>query len=95
MNQELFTANDALTFDDLLVVPGYTEVLPDQTDVSARLTPSISLKIPILSAAMDTVTEARLAIALAREGGWGSSTATYRRKTRQTKSIRSSVPSRA
>ncbi len=71
MNQELFTANDALTFDDLLVVPGYTEVLPDQTDVSARLTPSISLKIPILSAAMDTVTEARLAIALAREGGLG------------------------
>ena len=40
MNQELFTANDALTFDDLLVVPGYTEVLPDQTDVSARLTPA-------------------------------------------------------
>ena len=71
MNQELFTANDALTFDDLLVVPGYTEVLPDQTDVSARLTPSISLKVPILSAAMDTVTEARLAIALAREGGLG------------------------
>jgi IMP dehydrogenase len=71
MNEELFTANDALTFDDLLVVPGYTEVLPDQTDVSARLTPSISLKIPILSAAMDTVTEARLAIALAREGGLG------------------------
>jgi IMP dehydrogenase len=71
MNQDLFTANDALTFDDVLVVPGYTEVLPDQTDVSARLTPSISLKIPILSAAMDTVTEARLAIALAREGGLG------------------------
>jgi IMP dehydrogenase len=71
MNQDLFTANDALTFDDVLVVPGYTEVLPDQTDVSARLTSSISLKIPILSAAMDTVTEARLAIALAREGGLG------------------------
>jgi IMP dehydrogenase len=71
MNQELFTAYDALTFDDVLVVPGYTEVLPDQTDVGARLTSSISLKIPILSAAMDTVTEARLAIALAREGGLG------------------------
>jgi IMP dehydrogenase len=71
MNQDLFTANDALTFDDVLVVPGYTEVLPDQTDVSARLTSTISLKIPILSAAMDTVTEARLAIALAREGGLG------------------------
>jgi IMP dehydrogenase len=71
MNQELFTANDALTFDDVLVVPGYTEVLPDQTDVSARLTASIGLRIPLLSAAMDTVTEARLAIALAREGGLG------------------------
>jgi IMP dehydrogenase len=71
MNQELFTKFDALTFDDVLVVPGYTEVLPDQTDVSARLTENISLKIPILSAAMDTVTEARLAIALAREGGLG------------------------
>lgn len=71
MNQELFSAFDALTFDDVLVVPGYTEVLPDQTDVNARLTESISLNIPILSAAMDTVTEARLAIALAREGGLG------------------------
>ena len=71
MNQELFNAYDALTFDDVLVVPGYTEILPDQTDVGARLTSSISLKIPILSAAMDTVTEARLAIALAREGGLG------------------------
>ncbi len=71
MNQELFNDYDALTFDDVLVVPGYTEILPDQTDVSARLTSSISLKTPILSAAMDTVTEARLAIALAREGGLG------------------------
>ncbi|MCL4489906.1 MAG: IMP dehydrogenase [Chloroflexi bacterium] len=71
MNEDLFTENEALTFDDLLIVPGYTEVLPDQTDVSARLTRNILLGIPILSAAMDTVTEARLAIALAREGGLG------------------------
>ncbi len=71
MNSELFTAFEALTFDDVLVVPGYTEVLPDQTDVSAQLTPGIRLNIPILSAAMDTVTEANLAIALAREGGLG------------------------
>ncbi len=71
MNEELFSAFDALTFDDVLVVPGYTEVLPDQTDVSAWLTPEMQLQIPILSAAMDTVTEARLAIALAREGGLG------------------------
>jgi IMP dehydrogenase len=71
MNEDLFTAFEALTFDDVLVVPGYTEVLPDQTDVSAQLTPGIRLNIPLLSAAMDTVTEARLAIALAREGGLG------------------------
>jgi len=71
MNSELFSAFEALTFDDLLVLPGYTEVLPDQTDVSAQLTPGIRLNIPILSAAMDTVTEANLAIALAREGGLG------------------------
>jgi len=71
MNEELFDRFEALTFDDVVVVPGYTAVLPDQTDVSARLTPDIYLSIPILSAAMDTVTEARLAIALAREGGLG------------------------
>ncbi len=71
MNQDLFKPNEALTFDDVLIVPGYTEVLPDQTDVSANLTRDIRLSIPILSAAMDTVTEARLAIALAREGGVG------------------------
>ncbi len=69
MNEELFQTNLALTFDDLLVVPGYSEVLPNDVDVSFQLTPTIRLKIPILSAAMDTVTEARLAIALAREGG--------------------------
>ena len=71
MNEELFNAFEALTFDDVLIVPGYTEVLPDQTDVSVQFTPGIRLNIPLLSAAMDTVTEARLAIALAREGGLG------------------------
>jgi IMP dehydrogenase len=71
MNEELFNAFEALTFDDVLIVPGYAEVLPDQTDVHAQLTPDIRLNIPILSAAMDTVTEAPLAIALAREGGLG------------------------
>src|SRR5512143_4059009 len=71
MNEELFKPNEALTFDDVLIVPGYAEVLPDQTDVSANLTRDIRLSIPILSAAMDTVTEAHLAIALAREGGVG------------------------
>ena len=71
MNEELFNRFEALTFDDVLIVPGFAEVLPDQVDVRARLTEEISLNIPILSAAMDTVTEARLAIALAREGGLG------------------------
>src|SRR5436190_2749342 len=71
MNEEFFSRYEALTFDDVLIVPCYTEVLPDQTEVKARLTREITLNIPLLSAAMDTVTEARLAIALAREGGLG------------------------
>jgi IMP dehydrogenase len=71
MNQPLFQSSDSLTFDDVLIVPGYTEVLPNETDIRAQLTPQIKLNIPILSAAMDTVTEARLAIAIAREGGLG------------------------
>lgn len=65
------TIQEALTFDDVLLTPGYTEVLPGEVDVRARLTKSLTLGIPILSSAMDTVTEARLAIALAREGGLG------------------------
>jgi IMP dehydrogenase len=64
-------AKEALTFDDVLLQPGYSEVLPREVDLSTRLTAEISLNIPILSAAMDTVTEARLAIALAQEGGLG------------------------
>jgi IMP dehydrogenase len=71
MNEDLFAANESLTFDDLLVVPGYSEKLPSEMDVRARLAADIWLNIPILSAAMDTVTEARMAIALAREGGIG------------------------
>ncbi|MBN2386227.1 MAG: IMP dehydrogenase [Anaerolineales bacterium] len=71
MNDELFHSSEALTFDDVLVIPGFSEILPAETDVATRLTPKIALKIPLLSAAMDTVTEAPLAIALAREGGIG------------------------
>ncbi|MDF1514508.1 MAG: IMP dehydrogenase [Anaerolineae bacterium] len=71
MERSIFKQDEALTFDDVLVVPGYTEVLPNETDVSTQLTRHIQLRIPILSAAMDTVTEAPLAIALAREGGVG------------------------
>ena len=71
MNSELFNQFDALTFDALLIDPGYSEILPSQTDIRARLVQDIWLNIPLLSAAMDTVTEARLAIGLAREGGIG------------------------
>ena len=62
---------EALTFDDVLLVPAYSEVLPRDVDLSTRLTRRIRLNLPLVSAAMDTVTEARLAIALAQEGGIG------------------------
>jgi IMP dehydrogenase len=61
----------ALTFDDVLLVPGPSDVMPGQADVSTQLTKSVRLNIPLLSSAMDTVTEARLAIAMAQEGGIG------------------------
>ena len=60
-----------LTFDDVLLVPAYTEVLPRDIDVATQLTPSIRLNIPLMSAAMDTVTESHTAISMAREGGIG------------------------
>jgi IMP dehydrogenase len=62
---------EGLTFDDILLLPGYSSVLPTEVDTSTQVTRQIRLNIPILSAAMDTVTEAQLAIALAREGGLG------------------------
>ena len=62
---------EALTFDDVLLVPAYSEVLPREVDLSTQLTRSIRLNLPMLSAAMDTVTEARLAITIAQEGGMG------------------------
>lgn len=62
---------EALTFDDVLLVPAYSEVLPREVDLSTQLTRTIRLNLPIVSAAMDTVTEARLAIAIAQEGGIG------------------------
>src|SRR3954470_15550189 len=62
---------EGLTFDDVLLVPAFSQVLPREVDITSQLTRNIRLKIPMLSAAMDTVTEAKLAIALAREGGIG------------------------
>ncbi len=64
-------SQEALTFDDVLLVPARSDVLPNDTQLGTRLTRSIELKIPLVSAAMDTVTESRLAIAIAQEGGLG------------------------
>src|SRR5215212_2087262 len=62
---------EGLTFDDVLLMPAYSEVLPRDVNIQTQLTKTLTLNIPMLSAAMDTVTEASLAIALAREGGIG------------------------
>ena len=62
---------EALTFDDVLLLPAYSRVLPSEVDLRTRLTRDINLNIPLMSAAMDTVTEGRLAIAMAQEGGIG------------------------
>lgn len=70
MNQSK-VIGEGLTYDDVLLLPGYSEVLPREVDLSTRLTSRISLNIPLLSAAMDTVTESAMAIAIARQGGMG------------------------
>jgi IMP dehydrogenase len=62
---------EGLTFDDLLLIPSFSEVLPSETEVSTYITPAIKLNIPLISAAMDTVTEAKTAICMAQEGGLG------------------------
>lgn len=64
-------ATEGLTFDDVLVVPRYSEVMPRDVNTSVQLTRNLRLNIPIMSAAMDTVTESGMAIAMAREGGIG------------------------
>ena len=64
-------ASNGLTFDDVLLIPAYSEVLPREVSLSSHFSQNIKLNTPIVSAAMDTVTEARLAIAIAREGGIG------------------------
>ena len=65
------TINEALTFDDVLLLPRYSNVLPSETNITLDLTNKIKLRVPFLSSAMDTVTEARMAIAIAKEGGVG------------------------
>ena len=62
---------DGITFDDVLLLPGYSEIVPSEIDTTSRFSRRVGLKIPIVSAAMDTVTESRMAIAMAREGGIG------------------------
>ena len=64
-------AEEALTFDDVLLLPAHSNVLPKSVDLSTRLTAAVALNIPLISSAMDTVTESRLAIAMAQEGGLG------------------------
>ena len=62
---------EGLTFDDVLLMPGFSQVLPRDVEIKTKLTKDLTLNVPLLSAAMDTVTEAALAMALAREGGLG------------------------
>ncbi len=70
-NDELFDRFEALTFDDVVVVPGFSETLPDSVDTAATFAGDITLAVPLVSAAMDKVTESRMAIAMARQGGIG------------------------
>jgi IMP dehydrogenase len=66
-----FFDKEGLTFDDVLLMPARSDVLPKDVDISTRLTSEIELQIPVISAAMDTVTEYRMGIAIARQGGIG------------------------
>ena len=71
INKNINKIDEGLTFDDVLLVPKYSEVLPREVDIKTNFSKNIPLNIPVISAAMDTVTESQMAIALAREGGIG------------------------
>ena len=68
INDDLFDRFEALTFDDVVVIPGFSETLPDEVDTTATFAAGIELAVPLVSAAMDKVTEGRMAIAMARSG---------------------------
>ena len=84
-----------LTFDDVLLLPAESDVVPSDVDTTSRLTRNINVKVPLLSSAMDTVTEGRMAIAMARQGGVGSCIATCLSKSRPPRSTWSRGPRRA
>ena len=89
------TIDEALTFDDVLLQPAYSEILPREVSLQTRLTRGLTLNIPIVSAAMDTVTEARLAITLAQEGGIGTREHHLVRSTEaEVRSIETSIATR-
>ncbi len=71
MTDETKFGPPALTFDDVLLLPAHSEILPSEADTAARLSRRVTLRVPLVSSAMDTVTEARMAIAMARQGGVG------------------------
>jgi IMP dehydrogenase len=82
--------DEALTFDDVLLLPGYSEVLPSQVNLGSQLTQRIRLQLPMISAAMDTVTESKAAIIMAQEGGLTRTSPSPTRPSRSRRSRRAS-----
>ena len=83
---------DGLTYDDVLLIPAYSEVLPKAVELSTRFSRNITLNIPFVTAAMDTVTEAQMAIAIAREGVEGESPQEFECVCHSHKSLDSTIP---